>query len=266
MKRSALVILCVVALLAVGLLVKAGDVAAYKPGYEINNYIAITVPTIEGEWTTPDEWTDAEERELDGSLTVYFRLKYAWSDSTVYQYILIDFVNDTTNDAEDEFSVYFDAHHDGGTSPQPDDFKIVLVGHSFSGLHVYQGDGAGWTETTDFDWPSDLVIVNGINPSPASSTPHWIAEFRVNSTWLDLLNNYWLRVAAYDASGGGNQVWPDSYGGTPDDWGLTITKFTQIPEFPSLAPLLIMLVALSAIMYYLKKHIPNFKRSTPRIP
>ncbi|MDH5788232.1 MAG: hypothetical protein OEZ40_08080, partial [Candidatus Bathyarchaeota archaeon] len=101
---------------------------------------------------------------------------------------------------------------------------------------------------------------NNINPSPASSTPHWIAEFKINSTWLSLLNNYWLRVAAYDAnSGAGNQVWPSSDAFTPDDWGLTTTKFTQIPEF-NVVFILTFLTALVPIIYYVKRRQSNVRK------
>jgi len=248
------VTLCVIAFCSFAVLATSLKVRAAKPGYSINNYLAITVPTIEGRWTNSTEWTDAEERELDGTLTVYFRLKYAWSGSTVYQYILVDFLNDTTDDAGDSWSLCFDAHHDDGGSPQTDDYRISVIGHSFSGLHVYKGTGSGWAETSDYTWVSDLAIVNDINPSPHLSTPHWIAEFRINSTWLSLLNNFDLRVTAYDESGGGNQVWPDSTSNVPNDWGETITKFTTIPEFPSAIILpLFMLATLLAVIAYRRK-------------
>lgn len=119
--------------------------------------------------------------------------------------------------------ICIDAHHDGGTTPQLDDYQISLIGHSISGLQVRKGAGLEWNETTDFNWGADLVIVNNISPSPHLSTPHWVCEFQINATWCDLLNDYAIRVSAYDASGGGNQVWPNSTSGVPDDWGQTIT-------------------------------------------
>jgi len=229
-------------------------VFAAKPGYSINNYRAITIPIIDGNWTTADEWTDAEERELDGSLTVYFRLKYKLISGTSFQFILIDFLNDTTDDSGDGWMICIDAHHDGGSSPQLDDYRISVSGHGISGLHVYNGTGSGWVETTDYNWGTDLVIVNNINPSPHLSTPHWICEFQINATWLDLLNDYTIRVAASDASGGGNQVWPDSTSSRPDDWGQTITKFEEIPEFSSLLiPLLPVSATLLIALAYKKK-------------
>ncbi len=261
MKRRYILIALVLGACFFGLSIMTNQISAYKPGYEIDNYVAIEIPTIDGNWTTADEWTDAEEAQLDGGLTVYFRLKYAQEDSTFFQYILIDFLNDTTDDPSDGFSLCFDAHHDGGTAPQTDDYMISLQGHGISGLHVYQGNGVDWTEIFDYSLGKDLVIVNNINPSPASSTPHWIAEFKVNSTWLSLLNDYWLRVAAFDdSSGAGNNVWPSSYAGTPDDWGLTVTKFTQIPEF-NVVFILTFLIALVPIIYYVKRHQSNVRGS-----
>jgi hypothetical protein len=256
MRKLAFMIVLLIALASVSPAVLKATVSAAKPGYTINNYIAINVPTIDGNWTT-NEWEDAEERELDGSLTVYFRLKYKLVSGTSYNYVLIDFLNDTTDDSSDGWSVYIDAHHDGGSTPQSDDYRISLTGHTFPGLHVYKGNGTGWVETTDFNWGPDLAIVNGINPSPHLSTPHWICEFKINATWCNLLNDYTIRVAAYDASGGGNQVWPDSYGNVPDDWGQTITQFTTIPEFSSLLiPLMLMATTAVALLACKRRRVP----------
>lgn len=154
--------------------------------------------------------------------------------------------------------ICIDAHHDGGTTPQLDDYQISLIGHSISGLQVRKGAGLEWNETTDFNWGTDLVIVNNISPSPHLSTPHWVCEFQINATWCDLLNDYAIRVSAYDASGGGNQVWPNSTSGIPDDWGQTITIFGEIPEFSPLAiPLVLMTTTLSIALAYKRRHIPR---------
>ena len=266
MKKLISVTFLVIALCSFSMIMTIRNVEAAKPGYNINNYRLISTPVIDGNWTTADEWTDAEEKELDGSLTVYFRIKWGSVDSTVYQYILVDFINDTTDNATDAFSICIDGHHDDGSSPQTDDYRIDLVGHSFSGLHVYQGNGTGWEEISTYHWGTDLVIVNDISRSPASSTPHWIAEFKINSTWTDLLNNFCIRVAAYDASGGGNQVWPDSTSSVPNDWGATTTKFTQIPEFPSIILVLLMLIALTPTIYYFKKRFSAIKNIAQKAP
>ncbi len=268
MKKLILVAFLVIALCSFSMIITIRNVDAAKPGYNINNYLRITTPVIDGNWTTADEWTDAEEKKLDGSLTVYFRIKWGTVDSTVYNYILVDFVNDTTDDSEDGFSICIDGHHDDGTSPQTDDYRIDLIGHSISGLRVYQGNGTGWEEITTYNWGSDLVIVNNINPSPTSSTPHWIAEIKINSTWAHLLNNFCLRVAAYDASSAaGNQAWPGaSTVYVPNDWGATTTMFTQIPEFPSIMLVLIMLIALTPTIYYFKKRFSTKKTITQKAP
>lgn len=258
-KKSFLTLLILVTL-SLGFIMKTNNVSAYKPGYNIDSYVAMTEPVLDGNWTTADEWIDAEERELDGSMVVYFRLKYAWENSTVFQYIIIDSPNDTTDDSNDRVSLCFDSQHDGGTAPKPDDYMISVQGHSIADLHVYQGDGVGWSEIFDYDLGTDLVIVSSLNSSPASSTPHWVTEFKINSTWLGLLNGYWLRVAAYDDSGGaGNQVWPESYSGIPDDWGLTTTKFTNIPEYPHVILILKLLIVLGSITFLVKRRLPHLR-------
>lgn len=258
MKKILATAFCLITICAISVMVTRKAASASASGYNINNYLAMHVPAIEGNWTPADEWTDAEQKQLDGSLTAYFRLKWTPANSTaglpVYNYLLIDFLNDTTDDAADEFGICIDAHHNGGTSPQTDDYMIKVIGHSFSGFHVYQGNGTGWNEITSYHWPDDVVVVNDINPSPNLNTPHWIAEFRFNASWMGLLNNFNIRVAAYDASSvAGNNVWPNSVSADPSGWGTTTTNFTQIPEFPVPALVLVLFAVLTPIIYRFKK-------------
>lgn len=69
MKRANLVVFCVFLLCVLALIMKAGTVMAYKTGYTVNDYVAITTPTMDGDWTTLDEWTDAEENSWKAVLT-----------------------------------------------------------------------------------------------------------------------------------------------------------------------------------------------------
>ncbi|MEM2130864.1 MAG: hypothetical protein QXZ70_09730 [Candidatus Bathyarchaeia archaeon] len=246
------ILILVLAVLVIYSTVLLVTVKGAYPGYTINNYRAITVPTMDGNWSPVDEWADAEEKELDGSLTVYFRIKWKLESGKSFNYVLIDFVNDTTYDAGDKWSICIDAQHDGGSSPQPDDYEIILTGHSISGIEVFRGNGSGWTKITDYDLGADFAIVNSLSSSPHLSTQHWVCEIMLNATYFDLLNNFCVRITAYDASSvASNQCWPGpSYDFVPDDWGETITVFENIPEFPP-AIALMTLMAISLQLVYL---------------
>jgi hypothetical protein len=262
LRKVILVTICVIALLSLSVAENIPKVKAATPEYSINNHLAKTVPVIDGNWTTNDEWTDAEERELIGTRKVYFRLKHAFSGGTSYEYILIDFVSDFTDDAGDLWQLCFDAHDDNSTSPQRDDCRIIQYGHILSGVHVYKGDGTGWVETSNYAWDTDLMISNNMSTSPHLAALHWIVEFKINATWLDLHDNYALRVAAMDAHGGGNQAWPGSTINIPNDWGQTITKFVTIPEFQSILAVLMMLMTL-VVTLCLPRRCFSARRSTP---
>lgn len=55
MKKSTIAILLLIAFGLLSPMVLKVRVSAAQPGYAINNYRAITVPTIDGAWTTADE-------------------------------------------------------------------------------------------------------------------------------------------------------------------------------------------------------------------
>lgn len=239
MKRPILAVLCLLILCSLGIMTKTSIVEAYKAGYEVNDYVAIKTPTMDGKWTADDEWTDAEEKQLDGSLNVIFRLKYVTGyPDWVNQYYLIEFFDDATNDTGDYWQICyatattFFGNPAGGKTPQKDCFRIDFVGHTKAGLAVYQGDGNSWTLYTDYTWPTHIEVVNTISPSPLNSTPHWIAEIKIEHIHFGIQPYMWIRVAAYDASKAalGVQSWPSGSQDAPDDWGLLNALQTTIPE------------------------------------
>jgi hypothetical protein len=210
-------------------------VKAYKAGYEVQNYMG-TAPTMDGKWTTNDEWTDAFEC---ASPSFTFRLKYVSNYPTsVNEYYLIEFFSDNTNDADDYWQICYEAPTAvggtpiGGTTPQTDCLRIDFKGHSQTGLTVYKGTGTGWSQTTDYTWPTDIQIVDSIDTSPGHGTPHWIVEIMIEHMHFGIGTPQWIRVAAYDASSGaGVQAWPDTSSvNVPNDWGLSNVLMTIIPE------------------------------------
>ena len=139
--------------------------------------------------------------------------------------------NDNTNNAGDYFQLCYDGNADGGTAPKTDDLRIDLIGHNNqTGLKAFRGNGTGWDPlTTTVD---QLQGNDSLSTSPYSSTPHYIAEIKLDKIALALSQYTWVRIAAYNAgnSSGGVHVWPPSSRDVPDDYGYLDSSADATPE------------------------------------
>lgn len=254
MKRVLFVAFLILMLCSLLLLVNVGTTEAAEPGYSYIEYDSIVVPTLDGVWTSPDEWTDgphpqglkiSESANFTGTITT----------TTVRMELLIEFFTDNTNDADDYFQVCMDGTNDGGTAPGDGDFRIEVKGHTT--LLCYEGDGTGWTLITP---GADVQWANSITATPWSSTPHWILEISVAKTGTVVSGNQppiGLRVAVYDASNAtaGVQAWPPTERDNPSRWGL-ISEYGggPIPEgFGFGVMVLLSTVAVAVSFYCLRK-------------
>jgi len=225
-----------------------GTVTAQKQGYSVENYDLLNSVTVDGAWTNPSEWTDAEERQLDGDLDAIFRVKKItelrpFPPALLHQYYLIEFFDDTTSDVGDYLRICFAAAYGaepaGGSSPQDDCYRWDYVGHGTS-FSSYKGDGTAWAARS----VRDVQIEDTIGTSPLSDTPHLIIEASIQ---IEVLLSgqiqpsggeppvWWIRIAVYDESnsGAGEQAWPSGSVDVPDDWGLMEFTNEVIPEFPT---------------------------------
>jgi len=273
MKRAVLVAFCIIALCSLGLVMKTRTVRAYQAGYEVNNYTPLTECTVDGNWTTTNEWTDTDVRQLDGSLNVTFKLKYVAVGTpyptAVYQYYLIEFFDDTTNDTGDYWQICYEAPVEvpgtpiGGTTPQTDCDRWDFVGHNVTGFTYYKGDGSAWVESSDYTWETDIYIVDGFGSSPLSDTPHWIVEIMIEHIHYGIGIPQWIRIAAYDESnsGAGVQAWPESSVNVPDDWGLSTAMNEPIPEALNIG-VMVLLSSVSVLIasHYFRKRSSSRKR------
>jgi hypothetical protein len=256
MKRSFSIAFSVVSLCGL-LLLPTTFVRAYYEGYSTTNYQAIETPVEDGKWTTPDEWIDADV-PTNLPATFNWRDKWTWP-SNIIEHFLIEFFTDNTTDAGDYFQLCVDCNANGGTAPQDDDFRIDYVGHDVSGLTVYQGNGAGWEEYSDYTWPDQIYINESISSSPLDSNPHWIIEVLMDRTKFDVSGaGYapWIRIAVYDESNSsaGVQAWPPTSQDVPDDWGLDTGTTENIPETLTIvAVVLLSFVAVAVSFYCLRK-------------
>jgi hypothetical protein len=185
-------------------------------------------PTIDGMWTSEDEWTDGEITMIGEDIA--FRSTWDMATDVMTRWI-VEFFSDTTDDPDDVWQVCIDGYPAGDSTPQAGDFKFEITGHT--DLVWYEGDGTGWTEV-ELD-ASEMEWANSLSESPTNSTPHWILEFQIpKNAGTVLMDITWdIRVAAYD---GGNPdagflAWPEgSDADAPDTWGLENYQMANIPE------------------------------------
>jgi len=231
MKRSFLVAFSVIALC--GILLPATLVSAVYEGYETSNYLASYECTVDGAWTADNEWYDAM---TPPNLPADFewRQKWAMGDTTM-QYFLIEFFTDSTDDTGDYFQICLDNAADGGSAPQADDFKVECLGHDISGLTLYQGDGSGWVEYTDYAVGTDVDMAATLTTSILNAETHWIIEVymdRGKAEFDTSAGGYTpgIRVAVYDESTETLASWPPTSADVPDDWGTESGVYGAIPE------------------------------------
>lgn len=209
-------------------LTTAGITMAAEPGYTRTSYMAVVAPTIDGMWTSEDEWTDTEATMIGEDVS--FRSTWAFGDDVVTQWI-IEFLSDTTDDPEDLWQFCIDGEQSGGASPQASDYKFEITGHTT--LEWYTGGVGDWTGPISLD-ASEIEWAATLSASPTDSTPHWILEFQISkNTGTVQMGELWnLWVGVYDASNSaaGVLAWPPTSPDVPDQWGIEGYTMDPIPE------------------------------------
>jgi hypothetical protein len=239
-------------------------VSAYSEGYENTNYSATDPPVTdgawtEGEWTYDGEWGDSA---VPPNLPETFLWREKWTQpDVILQHFLIEALTDNTTDSGDYFEFCIDLDANGGTAPQANDFRIYYDGDGT--LTVYEGDGSGWVEYTDYLVPDDIEIVETMSSSPSNSNQHRVIEFNLNKDKFDISGagyQPWIRLAVYDASNeeAGVQAWPlDSSADVPDEWGLEIGTIETIPEALTVGIVVLLSSVAVAISFYLLRKRPQ---------
>jgi len=254
MKKRWLVAFCLLTLCNL-LVINAGTIKASEPGYVRIDYPTQVPPTIDGAWTSSDEWTDGEVTMIGED--VAFRSTWDSATEGVYTRFIVEFYSDNTTDAGDYWQMCTDYDASGGSAPGNDDFRIDIEGHN--NLTVYQGTGSGWTPITPD--PSDITWANSLSASPTNSTPHWILEMEIlkNAGIVQLYMIWGLRLAVFDAnSTAGVLSWPPTSRDVPDGWGVQNFTSDPIPEGFSLGVVVLLSSAAVAVGFYCLR-----KRSRP---
>ena len=262
MKRTHLIASCAFLLCSLLLLVSTATTKAAEPGYERISYATQVLPTIDGKWTSPTEWTDGGVTMIGQE--VAFRSKWDFGDVVTTRFV-VEFFSDTTNDTGDYWQVCLDGDQSGGTAPQSGDYKFEIRGHT--NIVWYQGNGTGWTQIAPV--AGEIEWANSISASPSNGTPHWILEFNkpknAGTIQLGILWNF--RLAAYDASNpsAGVKAWPPTSPDVPNGWGIENYTMDPIPESLSIG--VVVLLSSAALIVgsvYLRKR-PKTTILTPTI-
>jgi hypothetical protein len=229
------------------ILALAGNAAAYNTAFTQTDYMGSTLPTLDGQYTSPTEYSAGAS--LGFGTTGVFRDIWV-SSGSVYETFILETM-DTTNDATDTYTICYDSNADGGSTPKTDDFKIVITGHGSSATVAwYKGTGTAWATAATpaaaiFDFKESLAT------SPTSSTPHYMVEAKIDKQDITAFGasiigmNFAMRIAYTDASTSTTQAWPPApaTADNPDGWGYVPYSMDAVPESLTLG----LVLALSSV-------------------
>jgi len=182
-------------LMLCGLLLTVGTVMVVAENYERTSYLTQVIPTIDGKWTSDNEWTDGEETWI--GTDVVFRSTWDTQGSDVYTRWIVEFLTDTTNDPGDlwRFCVNFG---------QTWSIMFEIYGHTdLTWYIVTTSSSTEMEEAFPMEWDDSL------STSSARSTPHWILEFQIDKNSQFELGDVWtFLLQVFDASNPEYHTWP----------------------------------------------------------
>ncbi|MFQ5603635.1 MAG: T9SS type A sorting domain-containing protein [bacterium] len=171
-------------------------------------------PTINGA-IAAGEYTDADSAQViqnKDTTRVYYKV-----DGT---YLYVAF-NMTDLSASSSARIYLDTAHDGGSTPQTDDYRLT---RAINGqMQEDQGSGAGWSANSPSGWISASSV----------GAKNWQAEFRIAYTKLGVApgSSDTLGISFWDANtGAGDDRWPTGAEDTvPCTWGDLVSSDLFVP-------------------------------------
>lgn len=220
------------------LLLTIGIANAGDTEYSMTEYQALELATIDGQWTTVNEWTDGVMMLMSEDAVFTYNM-----DMTAFTIQwLVEIFTDNTDAAGDYWQICLDPDNSGGTAPQTGDFMIKILGHTT--IEVYAGTGTGWGADIG---SGELVWANSISDSPWNSNPHYILELSDPDKQVGTIVTgqppNGMRVAVYDADTDTLEAWPPgSNADVPNEYGV-IADYSQepIPEVLSLVGIIALL-------------------------
>jgi hypothetical protein len=246
------------------LLTNAVIVNAAEAGYERTDYNPDEASpiTIDGEWTTADEWAMNGENTTVGDdlnfKSVWFMVGQVGDDYIVNDTWLVEFYTDTTNDVGDYFEFCVDGDQSGGAAPAATDYRILIEDNT--DLTVYVGDGSGWVEDGAFDM-NNINWSISISASPFNATAHWILEMVLTKGSLGMGPNWNFRLAAYDAGTDTLAAWPPTPNDEPDRWGVQSYTSGTVPEALTIGVVVLLSSAAVAVSLYSLRKRPKIAKT-----
>lgn len=174
--------------------------------------------TVDGKWTSAQEWTDASEFPLTfarGSGEAYFSMKH---DSNNF-YVLVDFVSRANTEVGDAALVVLDTQNSGGKQVNNDDLAILIRWNT-----VTESMGAmqwgGWTGQNWQPLPSGFEAKSSTESQndPHSTAPHEIFEFRIPKTTFKASTSGLMVAVSAGAEQQDFAAYPYADISIPDNW------------------------------------------------
>ncbi len=213
------------------LLLPTMTVFASNPAYPTRIFSGRTGAAMDGYWTNSTEWDDAAAPPAGLPAAMTFRDKYTVTFSgglKVYEWYLIEFFTDNTNNAGDYVQICFNGNASGGAAPNnATDLRIDIIGHNGT-VVTYKGNGTAWVPAVI----NDTIVAQTLNTSKLNGNQHWITEFRIEKQVNGLQYNNSIRVACYDAANATQGVVafpPGSSQDVPSGWSLNFPASGNLP-------------------------------------
>ena len=173
--------------------------------------------TIDGKWTSAQEWTDAPEFPLtfmEGTGEAYFSMK---QDNNNF-YVLVDFVSRAKAVVGDGALVILDTQDDGGKEIKDDDLAL-LIRWNTPAVSMGAMQWGGWTGQNWQLLPSGFEAKSSTEGQndPHSTVPHEIYEFRIPKATLKTpASGLWVGIGGGEA--GYFALYPLVDVSSPDNW------------------------------------------------
>jgi hypothetical protein len=136
--------------------------------------------TIDGKWTTTNEWEEAKEFPIKFGFTHYIFGYFLIKDNEEFLYVLIDHTPDVTLEDGDSGKIKLDIDNDGFDSPKKDDYIISIEWNgNKTDISVQQGNGTEWVMVESMPEGIEAASTNNAENNPYSENQHLIYEFAI---------------------------------------------------------------------------------------
>jgi hypothetical protein len=245
-----------VAVLAVVLALSSPNAYAARESVQVTRLV--NPVTIDGKWTTPDEWSDTNRVSMyvvqGPASTGYVRLKH----DADFLYLLADFVSDTTPASAQtgQTGSHYD-HFEVGIDQNVNDSNTKCCDVAVD-LEWWNGKSA--PDPVQPPWVQGAMSYNGTN-DPDSSNSHAIYEIAIPMGTF--ANSSAVRVSVWDWSRGVNMHWPKYQGSwSMAYFGDLVFSDVVVPELP--LPALVLLLSLVVTYAIVKTKLPRVQKTGAR--